>query len=301
MADFFNTDIKFLKGVGESRAKILDKELCIRTFRDLLYYFPYKHIDRSKFYKISELAEDMPFVQIIGQFVSFQVEGEGAKRRLHGIFSDGKRLMECVWFSKVDAIKDAYRVGVEYVIFGKPTLYRSVFSISHPEVSLYDPSKPPIGFMGVYTITETMRKRGYASRLISGLVKNLLENARYESMPSVIPEEVLQRYNLMPLKEAIRQMHSPDDAELLRRARERMKFEELFYLQLHILRFARERGRMTRGLVFPTIGKYFNGYYFNCIPFELTGAQKRVLKEIRGDMKTGRQMKRLLQGLSLRH
>lgn len=296
MADFFDTDIKFLKGVGEARAKVLDKELNIRTFRDLLYYFPFRHIDRSKFYSISELSGEMPFVQIVGSFVSFQIEGEGAKRRLNAIFSDGRRLMECVWFSKVDAIKDMYKVGVPYVIFGKPVQYRSVFSISHPEVSAYDASKPPMGFMGVYTITEPMRKRGYSSRLLATIVKNLLENPRFESLPSVIPVEVARRYNLMPLKEALVQMHTPDDAERLRKARERMKFEELFYLQLHILRFARERGRAVRGLVFPTIGKYFNDYYFNCIPFELTGAQKRVLKEIRADMRTGRQMNRLLQG-----
>lgn len=296
MADFFDTDIKFLKGVGEARAKVLDKELNIRTFRDLLYYFPFRHVDRSKFYSISELSGEMPFIQIVGHFVSFQIEGEGAKRRLNAIFSDGKRLMECVWFSKVDAMKNLYKVGVPYVIFGKPVLYRSVYSISHPEVSVYDESKPPIGFMGVYTITESMRKRGYSSRLISSLVKNLIENPRFDSLPSVIPAEVEQRYNLLSLKEALVQMHTPDDADRLRRARERMKFEELFYLQLHILRFARERGRAIQGIIFPVIGKYFNDYYFNCIPFELTGAQKRVLKEIRADMRTGRQMNRLLQG-----
>lgn len=296
MADFFDTDIKFLKGVGEARAKVLDKELNIRTFRDLLYYFPFRHVDRSKFYSISELSGEMPFVQIVGQFVSFQIEGEGAKRRLNAIFSDGKRLMECVWFSKVDAMKNLYKVGVPYIIFGKPVLYRSVFSISHPEVSAYDETKPPMGFMGIYTITESMRKRGYSSRLLSSIVKNLLDNPRFDSLPSVIPAEVAQRYGLMSLKEALVQMHTPEDAERLRRARERMKFEELFYLQLHILRFARERGRAVKGIVFPVIGKYFNDYYFNCIPFELTGAQKRVLKEIRADMRTGRQMNRLLQG-----
>lgn len=296
MADFLNTPIKFLKGVGEARSKVLEKELEIHTFRDLLYYFPFRHIDRSKFYKISELTGEMPFVQIIGHFVSFSIEGEGAKRRLHGVFSDGSRLMECVWFSKVDTMKSAYSIGKEYVIFGKPVPYRSVFSISHPEVTAFDPTRPPMGFMGVYNITEVMRKRGYASRLIAVIVKNLFDNPRFTEVPSLLPPEIRERYNLMPIKEALSQMHSPTDAEKLRKARERMKFEELFYLQLHILRFSRERGRKIRGLVFPVIGKYFNDYYFNCIPFELTGAQKRVLKEIRNDMRTGRQMNRLLQG-----
>ncbi|MDE6717689.1 MAG: ATP-dependent DNA helicase RecG [Muribaculaceae bacterium] len=296
MADFFSTDIKFLKGVGEARGKMLEKELGIRTFRDLLYYFPFRHIDRSRIYRISELTEDMPMVQIVGRFISFQIEGEGAKRRLNGIFTDGQRMMECVWFSKVDAIKDAYRPGVDYMIFGKPNLYRSVFSISHPEVSLFDPERPPMGFMGVYTVTDSMRRRGYSSRLLSGLVKNLLSNQRFAELPSVLPSEITERYRLMPLRDALVQMHSPDSPELLSKARERLKFEELFYLQMHILRFSRERGRRIKGLFFPTIGKYFNDYYFNCIPFELTGAQKRVLREIRDDMRTGRQMNRLLQG-----
>ncbi|MBD5272137.1 MAG: hypothetical protein HDS42_02530 [Bacteroides sp.] len=222
MSDFFSTDIKFLKGVGENRGKVLGKELDIHTFRDLLYYFPFRHVDRSKFYKISELNGEMPFVQIVGRFVNFQIEGEGAKRRLHGVFSDGSRMMECVWFSKVDAMKDAYKLGVDYVIFGKPQQFRSVYSISHPEVSAYDPSKPPMGFMGVYTIPETLRKRGYASRLIATLVKNLFENSRFPEIPSVIPEEVRERYNLMPLKEAILQMHTPENAAAFNKARERM-------------------------------------------------------------------------------
>ncbi|MDE6296216.1 MAG: ATP-dependent DNA helicase RecG [Muribaculaceae bacterium] len=296
MADFLNSDIKFLKGVGETRAKVLAKELEINTFRDLLYYFPFRHIDRSKFYKIAELNGEMPMVQIVGKFISFTLEGEGAKRRLHGVFSDGERLMECVWFSKIDIMKDHYKTGVDYIIFGKPTLYRSIYSISHPEVTVYDPATPPMGFTGVYNITEAMRKKGYSSRLLSTLVKNLLSNPRISELPTIIPPEVRERYNLMPLNEALVQMHTPQDAEHLRRARERMKFEELFYLQLHILRFSRERGRHIRGVVFPKIGEYFNNYYYNCIPFELTGAQKRVLKEIRVDMRTGRQMNRLLQG-----
>lgn len=296
MADFFNTDIKFLKGVGEARAKVLNKELEINTFRDLLYYFPFRHIDRSKFYKISELSGEMPMVQIVGRFISFTIEGEGVKRRLNAVFSDGSRLMECVWFSKVDAIKDAYSIGKDYVIFGKPVQFRSVFSMSHPEVSTYDPQKPPMGFVGVYTVTENMRRKGYSSKLLSSLIKNIIDNPRFDSLPSVLPTEVRTRYNLLPLKEALVQMHRPENAEMLRKARERLKFEELFYLQLHILRFSRERGRKIKGIVFPTIGKYFNDYYFNCIPFELTGAQKRVLKEIRADMRTGRQMNRLLQG-----
>lgn len=296
MADFLDSDIKFLKGVGEARSKMLANEIEIRTFRDMLYYFPFRHIDRSKFYRISEFTEDMPMVQVIGSFVNFQMEGEGARKRLKAVFSDGERLMEVVWFSKVNAIKDAYRPGVYYVLFGKPVPYRSVYSMAHPEVSLYDPQKPPTGFQGIYTIPETMRKRGYSSRFIWQLQKNLISMPGFRQMLPVLPREVCEAYRLMPLREAMENIHCPVDARALSKARERMKFEELFYLQLHILRYARERGRRIRGLVFPRIGDSFNGFFYRCLPFELTGAQKRVLREIRDDMRTGRQMNRLLQG-----
>lgn len=282
--------------MGEARAKLFDKELEIRTFGDLLYYFPYKHIDRSRFYRISELKGEMPVVQIVGRFISFSIEGEGAKRRLNGVFSDGDRLMECVWFSKPDKIRELYRTGIDYVIFGKPVMYRSIYSISHPEITVYDPAKPPMGFQGLYTISETMRKRGFSTRMISGLVKNLLEHPRYRDVIDPLPREMLMKYNLPGLREALAECHFPTGAERLRKARERMKFEELFYLEMHILRYSRERDRKVNGVLFPRIGEYFNRYYKEFIPFELTGAQKRVLREIREDTRTGRQMNRLLQG-----
>lgn len=286
----------YLKGVGEKRAKLLADELDLHTFRDLLHYFPFRHIDRSRFYKIRELTGEMPLVQIRGRFISFQIEGEGAKKRLLGLFTDGDRLMQTVWFSRVNALRDAYRTGTEYVLFGKPTPYRGSFNMVHPEVSAYNPDNPPKGFEGVYNITDRIRKAGYSPKLLSGLLRNLLSHPGFADLPETLPQEVVDEFRLMPLKEALSNIHFPENANLLQKARERMKFEELFYLQMLILRFSRARSHKIRGLVFARIGEHFNRFYSECLPFELTGAQKRVLREIREDMRTGRQMNRLLQG-----
>ncbi|MDE6340613.1 MAG: ATP-dependent DNA helicase RecG, partial [Muribaculaceae bacterium] len=190
----------------------------------------------------------------------------------------------------------AYKPGEIYILFGKPTLYRDIWQMAHPEVNSYDATKPPTGFKGVYSIPDKLRKKGHSTRLISELVKNLFEHQRIREVEETLPEEVLRRYNLMPLLESLYNLHFPQSPDKLKKARERMKFDELFYLQLHILRFSRERGRRIRGHIFSRIGEFFNNYYQNHIPFALTGAQKRVLKEIRNDMRTGRQMNRLLQG-----
>lgn len=297
MPEFLDTEIKFLKGVGDARAKVLASELGVATFRDLLYYFPFRHIDRSRFYTIDELhGNELPSLQIKGRFIKFTIEGEGLRKRLVGIFSDGRRMLETVWFSKISTFSTAYKPGVEYVIFGKPNFYKGAYSIVHPEVEKYDPAKPPTGFRGVYSLTETMRKKGYSTRLLQTLVGNLLSHKGFETVPEDLPQALLDHYKLMPLREALVQMHFPDNSYKLQKATERMKFEELFYVETHILRYSMERGSKRPGYLFPTIGEKFNGFYFNVLPFQLTGAQKRVLKEIRADMKTGRQMNRLLQG-----
>ncbi len=295
---FLETDIKYLKGVGDARAKMLGAELGVASFRDLLYYFPFRHIDRSRFYRIDELSgTELPALQIKGRFIHFNIEGEGARKRLVGVFSDGSRKMiEIVWFSKIQSLSNAYKPGVEYVVFGKPNFFRNAYSIVHPEVELYDPEKPPSGFRGVYSLTEVMRKRGFSTRMLQTLVGNLLENPRFQDIVDTLPQEVLERYSLMPLCDAFRQMHFPTSPQALQKATERFKFEELFYVEIHILRYSMERGSRIPGYLFPKIGDKFNGFYFNVLPFELTGAQKRVLREIRADMKTGRQMNRLLQG-----
>ena len=297
MPDFFDRDIKYLKGVGEARAKTLSKEIGVANFRDLLYYFPFRHVDRSRFYSVSEIhGEDFPSIQIKGRFLSLSTEGEGVRKRLVGLFSDGKRMIETVWFNNLKYFSTQYRPGVEYVIFGKPVLYRNAYSIVHPEVEVYNPDKPPTGFRGVYTITEPLRKKGFSVLTIRRLVEEIIKNPEFGSIKENLPEEIVKRYHLMPLKEALINMHFPQNSEDLQKAIERFKFEELYYIELNILRFSMERGARIKGYPFSVIGDKFNGFYKNSLPFELTGAQKRVLKEIWKDMKGGRQMNRLLQG-----
>lgn len=289
-------DVKYVKGVGDSRAKTLAAELEISSARELLTYFPFRYVDRSKFYSISEFSGEMPQVQIRGVFVNLAIEGEGARQRLVGAFREGRNIIEVVWFARVKQIKDSIKIGEEYVLFGKPGYYRDSYQMSHPEIELYDPMKPREGLRGVYNVTDKMRKKGFTSRTFQQIFQKIGESGLFDTVTETLPAELLQKYHLMPLGEALRNMHSPVNLRDLQRARERMKFEELLYVQIHILRFSRERGVRIKGHVFSTIGEYFNSYYHKCLPFELTGAQKRVLKEIRADMKTGRQMNRLLQG-----
>ncbi|MCH5230580.1 MAG: ATP-dependent DNA helicase RecG [Muribaculaceae bacterium] len=297
MAEFFDTEIKYLKGVGEARAKTLTKEIGVANFRDLLYYFPFRHIDRSRFYSIGDLhGEDLPALQIRGRFISFSQEGEGARKRLVGLFSDGKKLMETVWFNNLKYFSSAYNTSTEYVIFGKPQLYHHAYSMIHPEVEAYNPEKPPTGFRGVYTITEPMRKKGFSVITIRRMVEEVMKLPGFTKIPETLPQEIIARYHLMPLREAMINMHFPKSPELLQKAIERFKFEELYYVELNILRFSMERGARIKGHTLTRIGEYFNGFYQKFLPFALTGAQQRVLKEIWADMKTGRQMNRLLQG-----
>ncbi|MCH5235673.1 MAG: ATP-dependent DNA helicase RecG [Muribaculaceae bacterium] len=297
MPEFFDNDIKFIKGVGEARANTLSKETGVANFRDLLYYFPFRHVDRSRFYSIAELqGEDLPALQIKGQFISFSTEGEGARKRLKGIFSDGRKMIETVWFNNLKYFSSQYKPGVEYVIFGKPVLYHHIYSIAHPEVEIYNPEKPPTGFRGVYTITEGLRKKGFSVLTFRRMVEEVIKNPGFQTIPETLPTEIIQRYHLMPLKDALINMHFPQNPENLQKAIERFKFEELYYIELNILRFSMERGAKIKGYPFTGIGEKFNGFYNNGLPFELTGAQKRVLKEIWKDMKGGRQMNRLLQG-----
>ena len=297
MPEFLDKEVKFLKGVGPERAKILREEIGVANLRDLLYYFPFRHIDRSRFYKIAELhGEELPSVQIKGKFISFSVEGEGVRQRLKGLFSDGEKLIETVWFNNIRYFSQQYTPGREYVVFGKPSLYHHSYSISHPEVEVYNPEKPPTGFRGVYTLTEKMRKKGITVLSIRKLMEQVIQNPDFQHIKETLPSEILQRYHLMPIREAFINMHFPKNAADLQKAIERFKFEELYYIELNILRFSMERGVRTQGFKFTRIGERFNSFYSESLPFSLTEAQKRVLKEIWTDMKSGRQMNRLLQG-----
>lgn len=289
------TDIKFLKGVGPKRAELLEKQLNIRSMYDLLYHFPTHYIDRSRFYNISEFTSDMPMVQVRGRFVSFTVHGEGAKMRLVGLFTDGRTTMEVVWFRQIKWMRDNYRTGIEYVIFGKPSDFSGRWSMVHPEIDTPQAIASAAPLRGVYPLTEQLRNRGITSKNIHTWINTLLGGVA-ATITDPLPRSLIGRLNLMPKGEALRQIHNPTDPESLRRARYRLKFEELFYLQLNIINYSRRRSLSTSGYRFPRVGDIFNRFYFECLPFPLTDAQKRVIKEIRADMNTGRQMNRLLQG-----
>lgn len=295
MSNILDTDIKFLKGVGEARSQVLDKELGIRTFRDLLYYFPIRHVDRSRYYRVSELSSELGSVQVRGRFLRFETVGEGARRRLVGLFHDGKNAMEVVWFKRIKWLQNAYQTGKEYVVFGKAQLFNGYWSMIHPEVESVESAEASSGgFRGVYSLTEKARSSGISSKYLYTLVENLRK--KVSSIPESLPAELVSRLKLMPLTEALFTMHLPPSPILHEKAKERMKFEELYYVELHILRYARNRNVNTRGFVFGSIGRAFNDFFTKVLPFELTGAQKRVLHEIRNDVRTGHQMNRLLQG-----
>ncbi|MBD5231030.1 MAG: ATP-dependent DNA helicase RecG [Bacteroidales bacterium] len=289
-----STKIIYLKGVGPVRGKLLEDELGIATFRDLLYTAPRRYIDRRRVYRIRELQEDMPDVQVAGRFLRFDMEGEGAKKRLTGLFTDGQTMMQVVWFNRHKQIAEAYNTSTTYLLLGKPNNFKGTWSMAHPEIEVFDPAKPPEGLRGVYPLTETLRRRGFTLRTIPNLISTIWANTR--EINDTLPQALLQKYSLMPLKEALHQIHNPDSPQALQLARERLKFEELFYLELHIMRYARARNEKLRGQIFSKVGPFFNKFYSEVLPFELTGAQKRVLREIRQDTRTGAQMNRLLQG-----
>ena len=289
------TEIKFLRGMGPKRAELLDKNLGIKTFHDLLYHFPTHYIDRRSVYRIIDFTgNDMPSLQVRGRFVSFNVQGEGAKTRLVGLFSDGSGLMEVVWFQRIKSLRQLYHTATEYILFGKPSNFNGRWSMVHPEVDTPDSASAQGGFRGVYPLTEQLRNRGFSSRTFANAATEILSGIR--NVTETLTPRIIGCHRLIGLHEALKAIHSPQTPQQLEQARFRLKFEELFYLQLDIQRYARRRNGAIKGFVFPRIGHFFNTFYSQFLPFPLTGAQKRVIKEIRGDMATGRQMNRLLQG-----
>ena len=293
-----NQDIMYLPGVGPNRKKILSEDLGIQTFGDLLEYFPYKYVDRSKVYTVHELTGDMPFVQVVGHVLSFETFKMSArKERVVAHFSDGTGVMDLVWFGAGGKYaKQNYRIGTDYLVFGKPTVFNNRIQLSHPDID--EASKVDTTAMGMqpyYNTTEKMKKMGLNSRSVERLVKTLLE-ALKDPLPETLPDFIIQRLHLMARDQALRNIHYPQNARDLERARVRLKFEELFFVQLNILRYASDQRRKYRGYVFSQVGNTFNTFYYNYLPFQLTEAQKRVIREIRKDMGSGRQMNRLLQG-----
>ena len=287
----------YLPGVGPNRKKMLSQELGIETYGDLLEYFPYRYVDRSKVYTIRELTGDMPFVQVVGHIMSFETFDMGPRReRVVAHFTDGTAIMDLVWFNGGKYAKQNYKIGKDYLVFGRPSVFNNRIQVQHPDVD--DASKVDTSAMGMqpyYHTTEKMKKVNFNSRALERLTKTLVEKLK-DPFPETITDEVLGRHHLMSRDEALRIIHYPQSARDLERARLRMKFEELFFVQLNILRYASDQRRKYRGYVFNRIGDNFNGFYNEKLPFELTGAQKRVIREIRQDMCSGKQMNRLLQG-----
>ena len=294
MFDPADTDIKYLAGVGPKRAELLNKQLGIRSCRDLLYYFPFRYVDRSRIYTIAELTSDMPDIQIKGHFVSFTIHGEGAKRRLQGLFSDGTGIIDVVWFNRVKSISESYHTGIEYILFGKPSIFNGHPNLVHPEIEPAVEESRPRGLQGVYNLTDTLRNRSFSSKTIRTLVHNLFD--KIKSLPETLPQSVREKYRLIGLYDALSNIHMPTSLDMLQKAKLRLKFEELFLIQLNILKHAKTRKAEVRGFMFPRIGSHFNRFYSEVLPFSLTEAQKQVIREIRDDMRTGRQMNRLLQG-----
>lgn len=296
MSELSMNDIKFLPGVGPKRAELFNKELGIYSYEDLLYYYPYKYIDRSRTYTIREINGTMPYIQLRGKIVRYETQGEGYKRRLTAIFADATGTIELVWFKGIKYIQDRYKPGTEYTLFGRPALFGSRLNIAHPEI---DPVDVEIdgntGLQPYYTTTEKMKSHFLNSKAVQKIIATLWKVIP-RSLPETLPAAVIARAHVIYLSEALYNIHFPQSPDVLRKAQFRLKFEELFYLQLNILRYTRQRMRRLGGFPFGTIGEHFNRFYRECLPFELTGAQKRVLKEIRADVGSGRQMNRLLQG-----
>lgn len=287
----------YLQGVGPRRKEILSRELGIRTYRDLLEYFPYKYVDRTKVYLISELSPDMPFVQIKGRIIRFE-ETETGKRRKRVIahFTDGHGICDLVWFNGTKYVYQNYQLNREYVVFGKPAVFNGRFQFSHPDID--DAAQLQLNDMGMqpfYITTEKMKRAGITSRAMEKLTKTLIGKLS-EPLEETLPPFITSHLHLISRDAALRKIHYPRSVDDTQRARVRLKFEELFYVQLNILRYASDHRRKYRGYIFNRIGAQFNWFYTHNLPFELTGAQKRVMHEIRADMAGGRQMNRLLQG-----
>jgi len=291
-------DIQYLPGVGPNRKKMLSQELGINTIGDLLQNYPYRHVDRSRLYSIRELTGDMPYVQVRGQILSFETFKMSArKERVVAHFTDGSgRVMDLVWFVYGKNALTKYKVNTDYVVFGKPTVFNGRIQVAHPDVEPADTLElSTMKMLPYYHTTEKMKKAGMNSRTIEKLTKTMVSTIK-ETLPETLLPDMLQRLHLMGRDEALRAIHYPTDAKQLERARVRLKFEELFYVQLNILRYASDHRRKYRGYVFSRVGELFNTFFYHHLPFELTGAQKRVIREIRQDMGSGRQMNRLLQG-----
>lgn len=296
MEDLQQKAINYLPGIGPARAKMLEAELGIKTWHDLLYTFPYKHIDRSRLYKIRELTTEMPFVQVLGQFLSFEEAGQGRKHRLTGHFWDGEMFLDVTWFHGIKYIKQSVKTRKDYILFGRPGVYGGRLSVIHPDLD--KPESMTLSKMSMqpyYSTTERMKKAGMTSRSLENFTSSLFTKLTW-TLPETLPQYLIERLHLMPLDKALRAAHYPTTADELAAANMRLKFEELFFIQLVIMSYARKRQQERVGRRFARVGNAFNTFYHKYLPFPLTEAQKRVIREMHADMKSGHQMNRLLQG-----
>ncbi|MEX0967938.1 MAG: ATP-dependent DNA helicase RecG [Bacteroidia bacterium] len=297
--NFLSKKIGFLKGVGPAKEALLQKELKIFTFGDLLLHFPFRYIDRTQVYKISDLNTDLPFIQLSGIVKNIRIQGQKRGMRLTAKLEDSSGTIELVWFQKIRWVQEYLKEGQRYLVFGRPSQFNNRWNIVHPEMDLLSEPKPQPGkslnLQPVYNTTEKLRARGLDSKGLEKLQKTLVADA-IPYIQENLPSAMLEKYKLMPRQEAFRQIHFPEDADKMERSRSRLKFEELFYVQLQLLRSKQLRQQNFPGQILKKVGSYFSRFYEELLPFQLTGAQKRVLKEIRADVKSGRQMNRLLQG-----
>lgn len=297
MSHFLDQEIQYLSGVGPKRAELLEKELGIVTVRDLLQYYPYRYIDRTKFYKIREINSQLPYIQLKVKFVSVRVSGDRMTERLNAVVTDGTGFLELVWFKGVKWVKENVKPDKEYVVFGKPNEFNNKINLVHPELeelTKYESQKNST-FSGLYNTSEKMKKINLHSKAVQNILRTILDTLKNDTIPETLTNEILQKLNIPNLKTSFFDIHFPETVERMQKAQFRLKFEELFYSQLYVIRQKLLVKRNVSGHVFLKVGDYFNAFYNNR-PFELTNAQKRVIKEIRADVGGGRQMNRLLQG-----
>ena len=295
--ELLSTPIDFLKGVGPAKADLLKKELRIFTYRDLITYYPFRYVDKSKIFKVSDLNADLPFIQLKGEVLKFETIGKGRAKRLVAHFKDDTGIIKLIWFKGTTWIRSSIKLNTEYLVFGKPTSFKNTFSLVHPELDLWEDynKKAHVGLQGVYHSSEKLSAKGLNSRGILKLIKNLIPLLKND-IKETLSLKILTQLNLPIKEDSLINIHIPKNNNDFIRAQKRLKFEEFFFLQLHLLKLKLIRTKRLKGYPFPKIDTHFNNFYNNHIPFELTGAQKRVLKEIRRDVQSEAQMNRLLQG-----
>ncbi len=296
MPGFLDTDIKYMAGVGPKRAEMLKKELHIATFGDMLYYFPYKYIDRTKFHTIRELTASTAHVQIKGIVRRKELQGEGKKQRLVVTFADETGSIELIWFSGIKYVQENLKLNEQYVAFGKPTVFNSRFNIAHPEIELASVElEKKSTLQAFYNTSEYMKKSYLSTKAISKIQENIAQSAQ-GNIYETLPKSIIERLRMMSLPQALHQIHFPESTQQLQAAIFRLKFDELFYIQLKIQRLKFNRQSSYKGFIFGEVGECFNTFYNHYLPFQLTGAQKKVIKEVHKDMRRGVQMNRLVQG-----